>query len=126
MPPRQPRIEVPGATSAESETTDTTGTLTGDESGAAPDDAVAALQAQLDAANAQIAALTAANAAPKAGESIVTEPVTPRGRVALAMSEFATMTTAEVHAALEAGKISMRGRPSVLCRDGWYCDPSYR
>lgn len=123
MPPRQPRVEVPGATTTEPETTEpeTAEGLAVDEAGE-----LAALRAQLEAAQAQIAALQSAKAAPQAGDSIVTQPITPHGRQAMADSEFATWTTARLHAELQAGNVSLRGRPGVLCSDGYYCDPSYR
>lgn len=89
-------------------------------------DQVATLQLQLAALQAQLAELTTQRAQPKSDEGVVYEPKTPHGAQALAASEFRSMTTTEVHAKVIAGEISLGGKPSVLCADGYYCDPSYR
>ena len=85
------------------------------------------LRLQLAAKDAEIADLSAkAAAAPTIVDSVVYEPKTRHGAVALAESAFAAMTTSEVHAKVKAGEITLAGKPSVLCADGYYCDPSYR
>lgn len=90
-------------------------------------DTIEALKAQLAAQAEQIAVLTAkAAAAPTIKDGTVFEPVTRHGAQAMAASEFRALTTDQVHALVLAGKVSLQGKPSVLCADGYYCDPSYR
>ncbi len=94
---------------------------------AGDDSALADLQAQLAALKAENEALQAKVAtAPVVTDSTVFQPVTRHGAQALSSSEFASMTTAEVKAGVAAGTISLGGRPSVLCADGYFCSPSYR
>lgn len=97
-----------------------------DQTEAAPGPTVEELQAQLAALQAQLAEANAQRVQPKPDEGVVYEPKTPHGAQALAASEFRSMTTTEVHAKVIAGEISLGGKPSVLCADGYYCDPSYR
>lgn len=88
---------------------------------------LAKLRAQLVQLEAENEALkTQTEEAPKITDSTVFEPVTKHGAQALALSEFASMTCADVHAKLQSGEITLAGKPSVLCADGYYCDPSYR
>ena len=105
-PSNQP-VAVPGVMSETVEEPDNT-------------DDLAALRAELAAARAQIAVLS------KPSESVVTVPITRHGAQKLAESEFAALTTKQVEEMLQAGQISLNGRPSVLCADGYFCDPSYR
>ncbi len=39
--------------------------------------------------------------------------------------DFAHLTSAEVVQMLRDGRASLNGRPGVLCKDGWLCDPLY-
>lgn len=97
------------------------------QSDAQAGDEVQALRDQLAARDAEIAELSAKVAtAPAIVDSVVYEPKTRHGAVALAESAFKAMTTTEVAAKVAAGEITLNGRPSVLCADGYYCDPSYR
>ena len=111
-------VEVPGAAAAAATSSQADGAEP------AGDDLVAALRAQLAAKDAEIAALSGGAATPMEGAVMV--PVTRHGAQAIAASAFAAMTTAEVHAKVQAGEITLAGKPSVLCSDGYYCDPAYR
>lgn len=81
--------------------------------------------AQLEAENEELKNQPAA-IAPKITDSVVFEPVTPHGIQALSASEFKHLTCAQVDAKLRSGEITLGGRPSVLCADGYFCDPAYR
>jgi hypothetical protein len=85
----------------------------------------------LRAQNAQLQALVAEQQAAlaegrKVVASAVTEPITPHGREKLALSAFSSMTVRQAQKAHAEGSLDFRGQPSVLCSDGYFCDPGYR
>lgn len=116
-PDDQP-VQVPGATTVEA-TDQAADALAATD---APDE-LAELRAQLAAKDAELAALKSV-AAP-GGETFV-PTIAPHGAVAMAESEFRGMTSSQVAAKVKAGEITLGGKPSVLCADGYYCDPAYR
>lgn len=93
---------------------------------------IQAMQAALLQRDEQIAQLTAQLQAQGSTEPAAADaaalivPVTKHGARALATSEFATMTSAEVAEKLHAGEITLSGRAGVLCSDGYFCDPGER
>lgn len=119
--PEDQTVQVPGAPQPDTAAADQAPTA---DASASESPELAALRAQLAAKDAEIAALQAA--APKVTDGVVYEPVTRHGAQALAESEFRSLTTSQVHEKLKAGEITLGGKPSVLCADGYYCDPSYR
>ena len=42
----------------------------------------------------------------------------------LAASDFASMTTTQLHAKVKAGEVDLGNRQNVLCSDGYYCNPN--
>lgn len=77
------------------------------------DDELTRLRAELAAANAKLAAV------PQVIDSAVYVPVTPKGALAMAASQFAHLTVAELMAKIDAGE-AKEPFTSVLCRDGHY------
>ena len=69
--------------------------------------------------DARIAELEAALAAQQKLPQPVYEPVTPHGAAALKSSDMASMTVAQVMAAIDAGKLR-EPLASYLCADGYY------
>lgn len=72
--------------------------------------------AQIAALQAQLAEMQAQAKLPQ----VVYEPITPHGAQALAQSQFAGMTVAQLMAGIDAGKYREPPVTSVLCSDGWY------
>lgn len=80
------------------------------------------LKPPVDDKDARIAELEAKLAAQEAESKlpkVVYEPVTPHGAAALAASDYAGMTVAELMAMIDAGR-AKEPMTSVLCADGWY------
>lgn len=74
---------------------------------------------ELEALRAEVARLRAA-AGPKQ-PGIIYEPKTPHGAARLAESAYASMTVAELMAAIDSGKASeLPHTQSALCSDGYY------
>lgn len=112
---RSTPVQTPGA--ADTQSTDEAqalgATLTPDEAAAQ----IAELRAQLAEANARVSGLVAAQAVP-AADAVVYTPETPHGKMRLAESPTRDMTTAEVAALIDAGKMP-EPTTSYLCRDGY-------
>jgi hypothetical protein len=123
MPPRttaQP-VQVPGDTTAQP--------VQGDEAvgaaGASVDDRIARLEAALAAQQAENERLKAEADGEAKLPSVVYEPTTPHGAARLRESETGNMTTAQVIAAIDAGKLPEPVN-SYLCRDGYYARRTHR
>ena len=81
------------------------------------------LQALLAQRDGEIAALQASkSAAAKANLPVgVYEPVTPKGKQALAASAFAHLTVDQLIEKIDAGEVQEPRVTSFLCADGYYC-----
>lgn len=81
--------------------------------------------AELAALREENARLKAAQGLDPAAAAVVYTPVTPKGREALAASAYASMTSIELMAKIDAGEVR-EPTSSVLCADGWYAPRVWR
>lgn len=87
----------------------------------------AEIEAPIDPKDAEIAALRAQLAAagvPATPDSIVFEPVTQHGAGYIAASEHRHLTAAELNAQVRKGEVKLVDH-HVLCKDGWYANPTW-
>jgi hypothetical protein len=82
----------------------------------------------IDPKDAEIAALraqlAAAGGTPTTPDSIVFEPVTPHGAGYIASSEHRHLTASELNAMVRKGEVKLVDH-HVLCKDGWYANPTW-
>lgn len=71
-----------------------------------------------------VADLTVAEPGVELADNTPREIPTKHGVEALAASPFASMTSAEVQALIDAGQLDLGHRQSVLCSDGYFCNPN--
>lgn len=74
---------------------------------------------------AEVAMLKAKQGLDPAAAAVVYTPVTPKGKEHIAASAYASMTSVEVMAKIDAGE-AREPSNAVLCSDGWYTPRVWR